>query len=81
MGTCFDWGPSDFVIAQMFGGVADFSLTDYFFNASLRVLPFVLLIVAVVSGFIFRAIDKKEGYEFGSHAPAETKFVLSFIIL
>lgn len=72
IGTCFDWGPADFVIAQMSSGIEGFSIADYFVSASLRVVPFVLLIVALTSGFIMQFVDKKSGYVFGSHRPEES---------
>lgn len=71
LATCFDWGPADFVIAQMAGGIEGFSVTDYFVNASIRVVPFVLILTALVSGPIFQFIDKKSGYQLGDHRPAE----------
>ena len=71
IGTCFDWGPADFVIAQMFGGVQGVTVPEYFLAASIRVVPFVLLIVAFVSGFVMQFIDKKSGYKLGDHKPTE----------
>jgi DcuC family C4-dicarboxylate transporter len=71
LGTCFDWGPADFATAQIFIPVPEFTPTAYFLGASLKVLPILLLIMALISGFIMQAIDKKSGYVFGSDAPAE----------
>ena len=73
LGTCFDWGPADFVIIQLTAGVEGFDMVDYFINGSLRVVPFVLLIVAATAGIIFQMIDKKQGYVLGSHIPEDLK--------
>ena len=69
VGTCFDWGPADFVISQMTSGIEGFSVPDYFLNASIRVVPIVLIIVALLSGFVLQFIDKRSGYKFGEHRP------------
>jgi DcuC family C4-dicarboxylate transporter len=44
---------------------------DYFVNGSLRVVPIVLVIVSLTSGFIMQFIDKRSGYVYGSHIPEE----------
>lgn len=75
LGSVFDWGPADFTIAQMFAAVPDFNLPGFFMNASLRVMPIVLVIIAATSGFVFQFIDKKSGYIMGSDAPTEDENV------
>jgi DcuC family C4-dicarboxylate transporter len=71
LGTCFDWGPADFVIAQFVSGIPGMSVAAYFVNGSLRVVPFVLIIVSVTTGFIMQFIDKRSGYVYGSHIPED----------
>ena len=77
IGTCFDWGPADFVIAQHISGVMaggevpDLTVANYFLNASIKVVPFTLLITALVGGFVMQFMDKRSGYVFGSHIPQE----------
>ncbi|KPU43158.1 putative cryptic C4-dicarboxylate transporter DcuD [Oxobacter pfennigii] len=66
LGTCFDWGPADFVIAQFYSGILNFPMSEYFTSVSIRVLPIVLVIIAVVSGPIMQFVDKKQGYVFGA---------------
>lgn len=70
LGTCFDWGPADFVIAIVLGGAGVDDIPGYFLNASVKVTPIVILITALISGFIMQYFDKKEGYVFGSDASA-----------
>ncbi|MCL1914860.1 MAG: C4-dicarboxylate transporter DcuC [Eubacteriaceae bacterium] len=77
VGTCFDWGPADFVIAQHISGVIagdlvpGISVTNFFIEGSLRVIPSSLIITSLLSGFICQFADKKMGYVFGSHRPQE----------
>lgn len=86
LGTSFDWGPADFVVAKMFSALpgeftvsgVDYAFNEantiqsaYFLNASIKVVPIVLLIVAATSGFIMQFIDKKAGYVLGSDAPED----------
>ncbi|MDR0642831.1 MAG: C4-dicarboxylate transporter DcuC [Treponema sp.] len=71
LGTCFDWGPADFVIAQFVSGIPGLSTADYFVNGSLRVAPIVLVLVSITSGVIMQFIDKRSGYVYGSHMPEE----------
>jgi DcuC family C4-dicarboxylate transporter len=71
LGTCFDWGPADFTIAIFMSGIPGFNIPNYFVNGSLRVVPIVLVIVSVTTGFILQFIDKRSGYVYGSHIPEE----------
>jgi len=77
VGTCFDWGPADFIIAQHLSGVIaggevpGLSVESYFFNASIKVIPFVLLITSLLGGFVMQFVDKKTGYVFGTDVPTE----------
>ena len=71
LGTCFDWGPADFVVAMILGGAGESDVPGYFLSASIFVTPIALIICALTSGFIMQLIDKKEGYVLGSDAPKE----------
>lgn len=80
LGTCFDWGPADFVIAQVLGGANQTDIAGYFLEASVYVMPIALAAVALVSGFIMKWWDEREGYVMGSDAPenaAESASVIS----
>ncbi len=71
IGSCFDWGPADFAIAQLFSPITNITNnTDYFLKAGVKVMPIVLIVVALTSGFIMQAIDKKSGYKLGDHQPS-----------
>ncbi len=72
LGTCFDWGPADFVIAVVLGGAGVSDIPGYFLEASVFVVPIMILVAALISGKIMQYWDKKEGYEFGSDKPQET---------
>lgn len=69
LGTCFDWGPADFVVAVVLGGADVNDLPGYFLNVSVRVLPFVILFCALITGKIMEYWDKKDGYIIGSDKP------------
>lgn len=69
LGTCFDWGPADFVVAIVMSGAGVDDIPGYFLNASVRVTPIVIIITAVLAGFCMQYFDKKEGYILGSDAP------------
>ncbi|MDY2628149.1 MAG: C4-dicarboxylate transporter DcuC [Lachnospiraceae bacterium] len=71
LGTCFDWGPADFVVAIVLGGAGVDDIPGYFLNASVKVTPIVIIITALISGFIMQYFDKKEGYVLGSDAPSD----------
>jgi len=71
LGTCFDWGPADFVVAQVLGGANQSDISGYFVSASLYVTPIALVCVALVSGFIMKWWDNRDGYVLGSDAPQE----------
>lgn len=76
LGTCFDWGPADFVVAMVLSGADVNDIPGYFLNASVKVTPIVIVIVALVSGFFMQYFDKKEGYVFGSDSPADDAQIL-----
>lgn len=69
LGTCFDWGPADFVVAVVLGGAGDSDIQGYFLSASVYVVPIMILICALVSGKIMEYWDKKDGYVLGSDSP------------
>jgi DcuC family C4-dicarboxylate transporter len=71
LGTCFDWGPADFVVAVVLGGAGYSDIPDYFLNASIFVTPIAILVCALISGFIMQYWDRREGYQIGSDAPTE----------
>lgn len=71
LGTCFDWGPADFVVAIVLSGANVNDITGYFLNASVRVMPFILIITALLAGIVMQYFDKKEGYVMGSDAPSD----------
>ena len=71
LGTCFDWGPADFVCAIVLGGAGHADVPDYFLKTSVLVVPFLLLITALISGFIMKACDNKDGYVLGTDAPKD----------
>ena len=71
LGTCFDWGPADFVVAQVLGGAGQSDIADYFLSASVIITPVALLITALISGVIMKYWDNKDNYVMGSDAPEE----------
>lgn len=71
IGTCFDWGPADFVVAQVLGGAGETDIAGYFLSASVYVTPIALVVVGLLSGLILKWWDNKDGYVFGSDAPTE----------
>lgn len=73
LGTCFDWGPADFVVAQVLGGAGQSDIADYFLSASVIITPIALVVVALISGFIMKYWDNKDNYVIGSDAPEENE--------
>jgi len=71
LGSCFDWGPADLLVEQVLGGANQSDLTGYFVSASLHVTPIALVCVALVSGFIMKWWDNRDGYVIGRDAPQE----------
>lgn len=75
LGTCFDWGPADYVIAQLLGGATGgtYSLSEFFLNASIYIVPITIVVTALTAGMIMKYWDKKDGYKLGSDAPDDSE--------
>lgn len=75
LGTCFDWGPADYVIAQLLGGAAGgtYSLADYFLDVSIYIVPAAIIATALTAGLIMKYWDKKDGYVLGSDSPKDSE--------
>ena len=71
LGTCFDWGPADFVIAIILGGAGKSDIPGYFLEASIYIVPINIVITALISGFIMKICDNQDGYILGSDAPKD----------